>query len=64
VLAVEPFGRFEVADERRARLNGDDKPVFLPDPVTPTTAGKEPRGCGAGRSLVGSRSETQGEGDL
>jgi hypothetical protein len=31
--AVKPFGRLEVADERRSRLDGDDHAGVLPDPV-------------------------------
>jgi hypothetical protein len=31
--AVEAFGRLELADERRSRLDGDDHAAVLPDPV-------------------------------
>lgn len=63
-LAVELFGRLEVADERRARLDGDEEAAVLRDPVEKANEqlpafGKRELGIdtpfGRGRGLIGFR---------
>lgn len=45
VRAVEPFGRLEIADERRARPDGDDDSAVLPDSADNQTP--QPTGYGS-----------------
>ena len=53
-VTVEPFGRFEVTDERRAGLDGHDQTVVLPDLVE-KTCDQFPPFSGQGLGLPGAR---------